>query len=563
MAHRGMYAFDKGNSSTEEVHTKGADMKHRQQLVANTLPQWLISAPRTSAKMYVKRVNASISMKMTAAALLFDISPIELEAHVPAPLSGFTIAQLKLPKGSIVIVARLDTSGKALDTGMQAKLAGDERLKLRGQPHTLATVTYKHAGKCLLLKPSEMDATREMLKHERESLALAAQELHDRLLPQFRRKQRGWQEKERRRRAAQYIQSVFRGRTIQQLYEEELRRKRRMRLIGRLIARRAAAVIIRERTNGPILNKRMLMRLAKPSPPRDSTQAEEEEETSLIKVIYANRRKIAKVFSDALNKLLAAAPEASEMKLPKPLLTLLTTDTLSVTAIVHANEVLVGAIKLPDNCVITHLRQNKVNRKQKASIDRSIKLIKEDALTFNIPPHELTLLTEVKAKALCLAVKPKTAFHSEIVRQHEMLMAVASKIATWLTRLVRVRFGQRERARRNYAALAIQLAFSAFMARRRSATNTDVSQSFMQRSALTLAEVDREAAKYSTKFNVVDLGTPRVISSQSKWHTMQQKHRVKSVLGAELKRVRQKKKPSQVKGTRKPSPTKTVKSKAK
>lgn len=157
----------------------------------------------------VKRLNSMLgeNNKMSAAAFLFDVTPIELHVQIPTALSGFSIAQLQFPKGSVVVTARLNAQKKKLDKSPQLKLDANDVLVLKGVPHALATCCSVQGGQAVLLKPKESVAMRVHLKDERESLASAAQELHDRLLPHVRRQQLKWMEKRRIDAAATKIQS--------------------------------------------------------------------------------------------------------------------------------------------------------------------------------------------------------------------------------------------------------------------------------------------------------------------------------------------------------------------
>ena len=131
--HRGIYAYDPGHSATAAV--SGSQAKQQQQLLAaKVVPRWVMAAPRAAAKAYVLRLNTMLqAKKMTAAALLFDVTAVELSVRIPLPLAGFTIAQLQFPRGSVVVVSRRDKDGKPLDAGAQLKLNAEDELVLKGQ----------------------------------------------------------------------------------------------------------------------------------------------------------------------------------------------------------------------------------------------------------------------------------------------------------------------------------------------------------------------------------------------------------------------------------------------
>ena len=88
---------------------------------------WLRAAPRAAGKQYVKKVNALLpkDKKRSAAGLLFDaltIEPFEHDVVVPPALSGFTIEQIGIPKGTVTIVGRTSADGKKQDIQPKAKL---------------------------------------------------------------------------------------------------------------------------------------------------------------------------------------------------------------------------------------------------------------------------------------------------------------------------------------------------------------------------------------------------------------------------------------------------------
>jgi hypothetical protein len=197
--HRGIYSYDPGVSSTDALSgvARGTDKKRQHELAAKVVPQWVIAAPRAAAKAYVERLNgmlrvaASDKTHLSAAALLFDVSPVELQVSIPTSLNGLTVQQLQFPKGSVSTVGRIvDGKRKPLENPQQ-KLDGGDVLVLKGTPHAIATVATVQAGRVVILKPKESAAMRAHLKDEKESLMLAAQELHDRLLPGIRRMQWG------------------------------------------------------------------------------------------------------------------------------------------------------------------------------------------------------------------------------------------------------------------------------------------------------------------------------------------------------------------------------------
>ena len=95
--HRGVHAFDEGPAASSSK-----SFKKKLELAAYYVPRWLAAAPQAAAKAYVLRLNSLAPEKQTAAALLFDVSPHQLEVAIPSSFAGFSIAQLQIPKGTVV-----------------------------------------------------------------------------------------------------------------------------------------------------------------------------------------------------------------------------------------------------------------------------------------------------------------------------------------------------------------------------------------------------------------------------------------------------------------------------
>ena len=161
------------------------DWREREkQLAATVIPQWFKAAPRAAAKAYVLRIRAIMpGTPVFAAELLFGTALTRLSVQISGSLGGFTIGQLKFPKGTVTIEERRNSNGKTLDTSPTSKLSAGETMLLCGRPHHLATVAVMQNKVLVLLKPKDAEAIRAELKDERASLMLAAQDLYGRLLP--------------------------------------------------------------------------------------------------------------------------------------------------------------------------------------------------------------------------------------------------------------------------------------------------------------------------------------------------------------------------------------------
>lgn len=503
MAHRGIYSFDAGVSSTSglgELPGGGAAAKKRQQeLAAKAIPLWMKAAPRAAAKAYVERLNQLVVLavgggeRRSATELLFDLTPLEISVTIPLSLAGFTIAQLQLPKGSVIIAERTGskTPGKKLDISPSVKLEAGDKLVLRGTPHAIAGVAAHHKGQVVLLKPTESSAMRAHLKGEKESLSLASRELCDRLMPFIRKAQVVWQRQGNELRAAKTIQKSARGMLTRAQYAYELEGLRRLRLRGRLGARRYVAEIVRRQYEGPILNRRLLKHLSLPPSAASALQGMtfEDGEVSLFAVMCARRLRVAQSYKASINKLLGAAPEAKELGAPLTLLGILASGPVGVTARHIGSEVTMKALNLPPDVTVTHANINKVKKTIKGvrGLDPTQKLLKGDTLTLNAAVHRLAAVAEVKNGALSLALSSKSAQADAeaLEKGRTLLLTVANKIAIWLQGAVRERVAQRARARRAHAALVIQLAFATFRVKQRLDDDArGVSKSFVNKSSL-------------------------------------------------------------------------------
>ena len=545
--HRGIYSYDKSLAATDGLTTVGnaQGKKREQELAAKAVPQWIKAAPRAAARSYVSRLNHLLATeargggeKKSATSLLFNLTPVELSVTIPTPLSGFTITQLQFPKGSVVVIRRLSAEQKVLEHSPQAKLSAGDSLVLRGTPHAVATVAALQGGRAVLLKPKESMAMRVLLKDERESLALAAQELHDRLLPRLRRAQIRWHRENEQAKAAARIQSIARGRRSRIKCGKSLDGLRRLRLSGRLAARRYIAEVVRRYYEGPILNRRMLKRLAEPSSPvlvLSEGDADSEQAPNIYAAIAARRHRVAQSHKAVLNRLLALAPEAEAIGVPMSVLALASGGPIAVTARLLINECKVRDLRCPSDVVVTHAKINKIRKPIKGmrGLDPEQKLLKGDELTLRALPHRLVLLTAAKNGVLALALPSKAANDDAeaLAQGRELLLSVAEKLALWLQKAVRLRVAQRACARRAHAALVIQLAFTGFMMRKRSKSQGDPSPRKGKRPSD--APPDRVSAKPSGPAYSVD----------GAWKALKTRHTVAAKLGH---KVKQKKRPGKV-----------------
>lgn len=588
--HRGAYAYDSGGSALikEEAHAQSA-----KKLAAYIVPLWVKAAPRAAAKAYVKRIRTLFpDMPTTPAALLAHSTPLEISVVIPSSLIGFSISQLQLPtskaynvKGASLELTRLSAQGKKLDASGAVKVDTGDTLLLRGTPHVLATVAGRHGGHLTLLKPKEAEAMRKSLHDERQALMIAAEELAHRLARAYRRQQHTWAYERRRRSAATRLQARARGMAAREAVREDMERLVRRRRRAMLKVRRTAAAMARKRLNGPILSGALLRRLALPPSVSTALHEMEEEEPSIFAAIGARRGKIARAYTTAINTLLIAAPEGVELGAPMPLIDLLCLQPTSLTARISTNERTMSSLQLPADVAVLRyvINKKKVEVRSQTRLDPSVKLLKGDDITVCAQPHRLALILEARNAKLIVAPKQRGTEAEELAKGRENLVALLAKLAHWLQSRVRIRIAQRLVARKAFAAVAIQCAFADFHLRQGKSFKISLT-----RRGTIVKHTARASPFGVAKLDAVGYDAPTSQSFKATrsiswgvapatdefdptdgsnlfglqqhhlgWADMRTKHRLQIAAAAtmkgELKRVRQKKKPSQV---RKGSPEK-------
>ena len=487
--------YNRPRMNTAEV---AAD--RRQSMAKLLVPQWLKAAPRAAAKAYVLRVNSLLPHKkrLTAAAMLTEKAKemVELGVQVPSPLAGFTIQQLNLPTKVILFSRASSLGGKTLDVEKVSKCAAGDTLFIRGTPHDLAEIATMKDGGIFLNKPREIEDASGKLQAQRESLALAGAELYDRLLS-------AWLAHRKSSRLAIAMQKAYRGRSVRIWSVPQaawvLMRCRLMRNISSQIA----LEMVLAKYAKPIIDKRRLMgwtelsKKAKPNMRRQSTAASmpvpvvaatttegpaaapeastaevvEEEEPEwaqgfgLLDLLAARKGVMARLYVSAINKLLMAAPEASEIGAPLGMHELLVdSHTCCVTAKLYANEVTIGSLNLPADVIIERMTINKRNINTPATggkrIDPDQKILKGDELTLRALPHRLVLVCDVPKGGgqLSLLTKPKTTAADAIARRRAKLLDSTVELAKGLQAIVRSRIRQRQEAYQNLSALKFQRA---------------------------------------------------------------------------------------------------------
>jgi hypothetical protein len=210
------------------------------------------------------------------------------------------------------------------------------------------------------------------------------------------------------------------------------------------------------------------------------------------------------------------------------------------------NDSSLGALGIPIADInVVQMRINKHVQviKSQYRLDKSLVLHRNDEMTLSAVPHRLALLVDARGEKLVLAPKPRMQAAAELQKSHEMLTNLAQRLAKWLQSLVRIHIARRSRARRAHAALVIQFSFASFAVRRAIASDALVSTSFVRRFTPGAQRTNSSAMISSTPI-ISSVEAP----SRAPWHAVKAKHgtqiRAAVAVNAQLKRVRQKRKPT-------------------
>lgn len=343
---------------------------------------WLEAAPRAAAYEYRRTVNRVLppDERLSAIALTFDglsaASLFQLEVLVPTPLAGFSIMQLQIPKDAVTIVRRTDSDNKELDTSHQAKINAGDIIVFSGTAHDLAAIaTMGKEGVAVLMKPRQMSDTRDMLAAQKQSLLIAAQELHDRLWLACQRKQPEW----RQRKAAQVIQAWQRRARIRRVFMGEMQALRYRQRAARSGARKIGLLLLRGTMSEAMISEKngllTIPRLGAIAETATATSTpglgaidsltgsygggEKEDEAMeaasrsldlISEILGCDKLLMARAFVERINRMLLSAPEAAELGAPLSLYTMLFGDHLTVTATLLVNETTIGQVRCARAC---------------------------------------------------------------------------------------------------------------------------------------------------------------------------------------------------------------------
>ena len=199
----------------------------------------------------------------------------------------------------------------------------------------------------------------------------------------------------------------------------------------------------------------------------------------------------------------------------------------------------------PEDVVVTRICQHGVETKVYKKT--TAKLSAGDAMTLKGHLHTLAALVVVKDGVLTLvpAKARNQSAHAKLLKDRRGSLNSAERLAVWLQRLVRFRIAERKRQREHHAILVIQAAWLMHRVTREG-TDSTWNVSFLQKSKLkergTPTSVLEEAAgALCTSANKL------VNCTASGWSVLRTEVKVGAVVKNELKKVRQKKKPSQAK----------------
>ena len=201
-----------------------------------------------------------------------------------------------------------------------------------------------------------------------------------------------------------------------------------------------------------------------------------------------------------------------------------------------------------EDAAVTRICQHGVD--MKVYKKTTAKLSTGDAMTLKGHLHTLAALVAVKdgVLTLVLAKARNQSAHAKLLKERRGLIISAERLAVWLQRLVRFRIAERKRQREHHAILYVQAAWLLHRVAREG-TDTTWSVTFLEKAKLKERGLLKERG---TPTSVLEkaAGASRTSANKpvtSGWSVLRSEVKVGAVLKTELKRVRQKKKPSQAK----------------
>ena len=231
----------------------------------------------------------------------------------------------------------------------------------------------------------------------------------------------------------------------------------------------------------------------------------------------------------------------------------------------------------PEDVAVTRICQHGVETKVYKKT--TAKLSTGDAMTLKGHLHTLAALVVVKDSVLTLvpAKARNQSAHAKLLKERRGSIISAERLAVWVQRLVRFRIAERKRQREHHAILYVQAAWLLHRVAREG-TDSTWSVSFLERAklkerGLLKERTDSTDSTWSISFlkkaklkerGLKERGTPASVLEEtagasctsanepakgtaSGWAVLRKHVKVGAAMKTELKRIRQKKRPSQAK----------------
>ena len=437
------------------------------------------SAPLASAKAYSTRINRLLGTERSVASLLFDHTSAELWVTIDATHDTSTISALQLPRSVEACALRRTTAGKPVMASSSLKVAQGDEILLRGAPNALVTVAGLKGAKATLLGGHAREGIAQKVRRERQVLTAAAEDLQRRLLPP------GWMRIEetrlhqKRNEASVLLQARRRGNLARRSTRGAMRARRAQRVSAKLRARRLRTALLAYYHSLRWASQAQVgLKLDDGGRVAEEVREWRTREQLMTSMRYAKQASNARAHAETLCQCLMAAPEFRKRSAPK-VLSLLLSPPIQLTALIEPSMhgVSVGALDLPSTVQVvklstggkaTALRAASAPGAAPLSSMSKIAMQAGDAVALLGLPHHVVALTEAKGGKLKLLAPHarKPAAQVKILKQQRLsLLASAERLACWLQRIVRARFDRRREAKRQHAALLVQIAWHCLVAR--------------------------------------------------------------------------------------------------
>ena len=228
------------------------------------------------------------------------------------------------------------------------------------------------------------------------------------------------------------------------------------------------------------------------------------------------------------------------------------TTSNTVRALCVRAESQLAEFETPEDVAVTRICQHGVE--SKVYKKTTAKLNTGDAMTLKGHLHTLAALVVVKdgVLTLVLAKARNQSAHAKLLKERRGSLISAERLSVWIQRLVRFRIAERKRQREHHAILYVQAAWLLHRMAREG-TDSTWSVSFLEKAKLKERGLLKERAGTPTSVLKEAAGASRTRANKpvnrtaSGWSVLRTEVKAGAVMKNELKRVRQKKKPSQAK----------------